>query len=316
MKITHLINLNDSQQLSRLVWLALAALLIVIVAFGGYYYWDRYVYLNDESLLDMGVASLEEMVRENPEDPDARTALAQYYLENGAYPKAIEQAQQVLKSYPDNDDALFIQGMAFVQSGQTEAAVAPLEKFTAMRREAPMAGADTILETALYFLGASYVQMDQPTEAVTVLAEALTINRADADAMYQLGLAYAMNDQHELAMEQFQNAVRFVPDFAEAYDGMETSYAALGMTHHVAYARGMSAFSQRDYEAAYADLESAAANLSDFAPVYLGLGLALEQLGDLPAAQSNLEHVLALDPDNFMANNAYGRIQLLLSENE
>ncbi len=316
MKISNWFDINDSRQLSRLVKLALAAVLILIVVFSGYYYWDRYIHLGDKSPLDIGVEHLEEMVRENPEDPEARIALAQYYYEYGVYDKAIEQSQQVRSAYPDNDSALFILGMSYIQAGQTEAAFEPLEQFAASRQESPMAQSDTTLETVLYFLGQAYVQTNQPDKAVTVLVKALEINHTDADAMYQLGLAYATNGRHDLAVQQYQNAVRFVPDFTEAYAGMAESYKAQGMQGHVTYASGMEAFAQKDYESARAYLESAVANLPDFAPAYLGLGLVQEQLGNLQEAQANLEHVLELEPGDFMANHAIGRIQLTLSETE
>lgn len=314
MKISNLIDLQDSRQLSRMVWLALTAVLLVIVAFSGYYYWDRYIHVGDRSPLEIGVEHLEAMVRENPQDPQARVALAQYYFENGVYEKAIEQSQQVLAAYPDDDNALFVLGMSYIQSGQTEAAFESLLQFADIRREAPMARTDTVLETALYFLGQSYVETNQPDKAIDVLQEALLINAADADAMYQLGLAYALQGQHKEAITQYEEAVRFVPDFIEAYSGMIASYSALDMVDHVAYARGMEAFSLKDYETARTHLDVATANLPDFAPAFVGLGLVQEQMGDLQGAQSSFEYVLELDPGNFMATHALGRVQLRLSE--
>jgi tetratricopeptide (TPR) repeat protein len=132
--------------------------------------------------------------------------------------------------------------------------------------------------------------------------------------MFQLGLAYTQTDQHELALEQYHNAVRFVPDFAEAYHGMIASYSALDKPSYVAYARGMEAFALNDFEVAQIHLENAAASLSDFAPAFLGLGLAYEQLGDLAAAREQLLYAQQLDPENFMAENALGRIGLITNE--
>ncbi|VAW42522.1 hypothetical protein MNBD_CHLOROFLEXI01-1459 [hydrothermal vent metagenome] len=316
MKITNLIDLQDSRQLRRMVWLALAAVLIVAASFGGYYYWDRYIYLDDRSPLEIGVEHLEEMVRQNPQDPQTRVALAQYYFENGVYEKAIAQSEQVLAAFPDNDNALFVLGMSYIQSGQTEAAFEPLLQFADIRRESSMPRTDTVLETALYFLGQSYVETNQPDKAVEVLTEALLINAADADAMYQLGLAYTLQGQHEEAIGQYAEAVRFVPDFIEAYGGMITSYSALDWVDYVAYARGMEAFSLKDYETARTHLDVAATNLPEFAPAFVGLGLVQEQLGDLQGAQANFEYVLELDSGNFMATHALGRVQLKLDEQE
>lgn len=315
MKIANLINSRDSNQLARLVWITFAAILLVIVAFTSYYYWDRYVHVGDKSPVDLGVENLEQLVRENPQDPEARVALAQYYFQNGAYSDSLAQADQVLEAYPDNENAVYVLGMSYVQLGQFEAAIKPLQQFADIRSEGQMANADSTLETALYYLGTSYVHLNQPNEAITALAQALEIIPTDADAMYQLGLAYGQTDQHELAVEQYINAVRFVPDFTEAYHGMVESYTALSRPNYVAYARGMEAFSLKDYEGARPHLEEAIAGLPEFAPAYVGMGLVLEQFGELEEAKTHLERALTLDPGNFLANHALGRVQMLIDEN-
>ena len=79
--------------------------------------------------------------------------LARSYLISGQDAQALRQAEQVLNLYPDNTDALLLAGMAHVRMDQPEAALAPLERFVALRREQPMAGADNLLETAYYYLG-------------------------------------------------------------------------------------------------------------------------------------------------------------------
>ena len=52
------------------------------------------------------------------------------------------------------------------------------------------------------------------------------------------------------------------------------------------------------------------------AQVYLGLGLAREQLGDLVSAQEYFKRALALDADNFTAYNALKRVQTAMSPGE
>lgn len=307
---------TDTHLLNRIVFLTLGAVVLVVVSFGGYYYWDRYVHLGDPSPLALGVAALEEKVREDPQDPEVRVALAQYYYENGIYDKAITQAQQVLENYPKHEGALFVLGLAYTGSGNVEAAIEPLEQFVTIRREAEMASTDSLLETALYFLGENYVELHRPSEAIAILSEALVINRIDADAMYQLGLAYAMDEKPELALEQYHNAVRFVPDFFEAYSAMAESYRMLSMPSHVDYARGMETFAQGDYAQARKYLEKAVKNLPDFVPALVGMGLTYESLGDLQSAQTNLEQALLLEPDNFMASHALARVQMSLNDNQ
>jgi tetratricopeptide (TPR) repeat protein len=295
--------------LDRLVRMTFIALILVVVGFGAYYYWDRYIHLGDESPVEKGAAYLEEQVRENPNDPAVRIALAHFYLQSGAYERSIEQANQILSAMPEDQNGLFFLGMSYAYLKQPEEAIEPLSKFVIIREQGEMAGLDSELQRALYFLGDSYFKTGRPDEAVASLTRALEINRTDADAMYVLGQVYASLGKHAQALEQYQNAVRFVPDFTEAYQGMLESYSALDHSSYVAYAKGMEALTMDDLETALTYLESAADGLSDFAPAYLGLGLTYEKLGNAQQATMNLQRALELDPDNYMASHALGRIQ-------
>jgi tetratricopeptide (TPR) repeat protein len=301
--------INDDRSLTRLVRLALAAFILVTVAFGGYYYWDRYVSVGDQSPLEHGAAQLEAFVRENPNDPDARMTLAQYYYDNFAYDEALEQSLQVLAALPESDGAMLVAGLSYYKLNDTENALLQLEQFAAIHRESPMASTDKLLEMALYFIGEMYVADYQPDKAIPALEEALQIDFTDADAMYQLGLAYAQSNQPEMAVAQYQNAVRFVPDFFEAYSGMADAYAQMAEPAYVDYARGMQAYTQQDYQDALPLLQRAVSSLPDYAPAHLGLGLVYEAMGDLDLAEASVLKTLELAPNDYMANHALGRIQ-------
>jgi tetratricopeptide (TPR) repeat protein len=100
-----------------------------------------------------------------------------------------------------------------------------------------------------------------------------------------------------------------VPDFVEVYQAMIDSYSAMGQPDYATYARGMEAFAQKDYQQAVSHLERATEALPEFAPAFLGLGLTYENLGDLPRALSAIQRALELDPGDFAAQQAFGRIQ-------
>ncbi|MBU0491243.1 MAG: tetratricopeptide repeat protein [Chloroflexi bacterium] len=311
-RIVQKLRLPSTPAIQRAVWITLAALIASLVLFGGYYIWDRYVHLGDQSPISLGIEHLEKAVREDPQNAEARVALAQHYLAAGQYEKAVEQVNQVLILYPENTSALLIAGIAHVRLNQPEAALGPLEKLVALRKDQPMAKTDTVLETAYYFLGESYVKLNRPAEAIPALEAALVVTPTDADALYQLGLAYQASGQHETALERYHKAVRLVPDFAEAYHGMIDSYSTLNRPDHVTYARGMEAFSHQDYETARTHLENATQALPDFAPAFLGLGLTYEGLGQLEAALSAVQRALELNPNDFATQQTLGRIQAAL----
>jgi len=301
--------LNDDRILKRMVLLMAIAVGVVFLTFGGYYYWDRYVRLGDQSPLERDIAALEEAVREDPQDPERRVALAEYYLGKGLYSEALKQAGEVLKAFPDNDRALLVQGIAYVRTEDYQAAIAPLEAFVNLRKDSPMANTDIALETAYYFLGESYMALNQPENAIQPLEAAIKIERTDADALYQLGVAYLETGQPEEALPYLERAVRLVPDFTEAYTAMVDVYKAEGKDDHVAFARGMKAFAMGEYETAQAQLEAATQALPEFAPAFVGLAMTYEKQGNLEAAMQAAERALQLAPEDFSAQQTYGRIQ-------
>lgn len=302
----------STKNLQRLVILLLVLIGVVLIGFGGYYYWDRYVHLGDKSPLDLNIEHMEQAIRDDPQNPEPRVALAEFYLTKGLNQDAAQQAGQVLEAYPDNQGAMLITGIAQVRLNQPEAALPPLEQFVAARKDQQMAQTDTALETAYYFLGESYLKLERAEDAIEVLEAALVINRTDADAMFQLGQAYQTAGRYEDAIAQYHEAVRFVPDFTEAYTGMIDSYGALNQADYVAFARGMQAFTLQDYDTAKTHLEYAVDALPEFAPAFLGLGLTLEKLDQPEVALKAIQRAIELDPNNFAAQQAHGRLQTVI----
>lgn len=299
----------STQTIQRVFWITLALFFVVLLSFVAYYIWDRYTHPEDQTPAELEIARMETAVYQQPQDPELRLVLAESYLQVGWYARALEQANQVLRQHPENASASLIAGISHVRLDRPQEALGPLHDFVALRKDGPMARTDTALEAAYYFLGESYLRLGRPAEAIQPLEAALLISPVDADALYQLGLAYDAGGQPELAVQKYQKAVRLVPDFVEVYQAMADSYSALNRHEHVTYAQGMVAFSQKDYRSAASRLERATEALPDFAPAFLGLGLAYENLGNLQPALSAIQRALELDPGDFAAQQALGRIQ-------
>ena len=302
----------DDRRILRLVLLTFALVIVVGISFGAYYYWDRYVHLGDQSPVDLAEQHLQQQVRENPQDPGLRVALASLYFKDGKTEQAIDQAHQVLEKYPEDGDALLILGLSYTQLGEVLSAVGYLEEFADLHRSSPMKDTDLVLETALYYLGQNYLAQNQPLMAEMVLREALGIERTDADAIYLLGQAYAQQNKPELAIEQYHNAVRFVPDFAEAYHAMAESYFNLGKHDYANYALGAQAYSLGDNDKALEYLLVSVEGSPDFAPSQLTLGLTYEKIGDLEKAKGHVTRSFELDPSSYVAEHALGRIKAVL----
>lgn len=303
--------------IEQLIWITAISLLVVAASFSGYYYWDRYVALNDSSPAEMAIDELEKQIRENPDDIQLRMMLTEKYYQTGQYQSCIEQSYMIIEQYGDTyDGAYFLAGMSYLMLGDQEEGIPVLERFVELRSALPMAQIDDVLQTAYYYLGITYYDRAEYDLAIPYLEKALEVNHTDADSMYKLGQAFAGTGQHELALEQYHEAVRFVPDYHEAYQGMIDSYTVLNLSDKVSYARGMQLFVEKDYQTAIVHLYSSYETDPDFVPNLLGLGLVYEQLGDYDVALLYINKVLQLDPNNFMANNVVGRIQQLIQEED
>jgi tetratricopeptide (TPR) repeat protein len=301
-------NMPD-RELRRAVWIAGAFLVVLAVLSFGYYYVDRYVRLGNQSASDSGTQKLEQAVRDSPQSPEARMALAQQYLNDGMYAQAIDQAEQVLNVYPDRQDALLIAGTALTRANRPQEAVAKLEALVKSLEDNQQAVNNTALEAAYYFLGQDYNALGQHDKALTALESALKYNPTDADTLYQAGLAAQATKQYDKAVDYYNHATRLVPNYTEAYSGLIDSYTALNQPDNVAYARGMQAFSNADYKTAQTHLEYAVKALPKFAPAYYGLALTYEKLNRTSDAFRVIQSAMQLDRNNIAIQQAYGRIQ-------
>jgi len=307
------VNVWRSAWLDRAVWVTGILLLFTTLGFGVFYYRDRYVHPN-EPLVERQTRHFEELVREDPANPALRVAIARGYLHQGLVDQAIQQGLEALKLDENNIDALMLLSEAYLEKGDEEQAIAHLERIVELNRDNPFADIDPRMNFVYYDLGELYYKRGEYEKAIEALKGALKVDRTDADARYLLALTYQAQGDHQLAVREFQKALRYVPDFAEAYQGLKASYEALGMTTEAAYAEAMVAFAQGAYEEAARQLEAVLQEAPDYAPAYLGLGLTYEKLGQKEKAVSALQRYLETHPDSLAARHALGRLGVRVEE--
>ena len=304
---------SNTYQLQRIIILLAILLVVAVVSFAGYYYYDRY-YQPQPRIAQQTIAQAEQALREDPQNTGKRLNLAEIYMLNRRYDDAIARAVEVMTVEPDNQRAWLVLGVANALKGNPADAIDPLEKFLEANKDAEMPGLNKSLQSAAYYLGDSYLKLNQPDKAVTALEKAVDWSQTDADAMYKLGLAYASVNRFEEAVNMFHKATVFVPNYTEAYAGMGNVFDATNQPDLANYARGMVAFSTKDYNRALDLLQKSASAKSDFAPTFDGLGMTYEAMNDLPNAKAAFEKALVLDPNDFTASNGVQRVTALLNK--
>ena len=304
---------SNTYQMQRIVMLTGIVLVVATASFAGYYYYDRY-YRPQPKIAEMGIAQAEQAVRDDPNNPEKRLNLAETYMVNRRIDDALKLANEVMVNYPENQHAWLLVGVASNLNSQYQDAIPPLEKFLEANKDAEMPGLNKALQSAAFYLGDSYLKLNQYDKAVVVLQKAVDWSQTDSDAMVRLGMAYNGVGRFEEAVTMFENAAKFVPNYTEAYEGMAVSFDALKENDLSVYARGMVAFSKKDYKTALDMLLKAVQAKPDFIPIYDGLGLTYEARNDLKNAKASYETAVKLFPDDFTAKTGLQRVNALLNK--
>jgi tetratricopeptide (TPR) repeat protein len=289
------------------IWLLGLAVIISLVAFGLYYYNDRYVH-PDQTVLERQAQQLEEMVKKNPQNADLRVNVAAYYLQAGLVDQAIQQSNEGLKIQPDNQGAFLVLGEAYNQKGDLDNAIKNYTRFLDLNKGNSLAGIDTRIEGAYYDLGRIYDRQGKLKEANDSLHKAIAIDNTDADALYALGVVYQEQKDNANAVKEFEEALRFDPTYGPPYQGLVVSYTALDRPTDAAYAQAMVTFTEGKYGDAATQLEAVLKQSPGLTKAYFGLGLAYEKLGRLDQSASALEKYAEAYPNDIGGQDALARV--------
>jgi tetratricopeptide (TPR) repeat protein len=292
---------------NRLIFVFALVLAIGIPLIGVLYVLDQF-HPAGPSLIDRDIAVAEEAVTSDPNLLSARLGLAQAYAKAGRFADAVAQYDQILNVEPDAGGALLGRGSARIELDQLDAAKTDFQRVVDLARGGEMARYDPQLESAYFSLGTIALRQGDPKEATVALADAININRTDADALNLLGTALLQAGEPERAVTATRQAIALVPvGWCEPYAQLERAYTALRDTAGAQYAAGMGAFCEGRPEAA----RTALLRLVDgayAADALVGLGLLAEQENDTAGARAAYTKVLATDPQNFAATTGLGRV--------
>jgi tetratricopeptide (TPR) repeat protein len=299
--------LADDRQLTT--WIRRLTLLLIVgtLAFAAVYLFDRWR-PSPPAIVDQRLAALEEAVRANPADVAARGGLADVYVEKGRYEEAVAQYTAILATDQFTERARYGRGAAYVALSQLDMAAADFQAVVDIAKGGEMANVDPRLQAAYYQLGSIALKQAKPAEAIGLLEKALTINRADADALYLLGTAYAAVGRSLDAITVLRASVVFVPTgWTEPYLGLADAYTRSGQTALAAWAQAMA-----DLGAGKADLAEQALNGLTGGEAALdaaiGLGYLHEGRGNPAAAATWYTRALQLDPKSTAARMGLGRV--------
>lgn len=297
----------DDRQLNRWIKRVVALLVVGTIAFVAFYTFDRWRPATTP-IVDQRLATLEQAVRDKPDDVASRGQLADTYVAKGRFDDALVQYNAIVAGGTDVELATYGRAGAYMGLVQLDNAAKDYQAVVDIARGGEMANVDPMLEAAYYSLGSIAMQQAKPADAITFLEKALAIKRSDADALYLIGTAYVATGATDKAETVLRAAVAFVPiGWKEPYTALAEGFTKAGKTAMAEWASAMA-----DLAAGKPDLAEprllAIADGDAALDAAIGLGLLYETKGDTATAAQWYGKALAKSPDNAAARLGMGRV--------
>jgi len=218
---------SSGSRINLFIKLVIVLIIASGAAFAGFYFYNQRQ-MGMEAKVSRASTALEKQVSKNPLNADARVALAQAYINEGEYDKAIDQLKEALRINSEHQSAIVYMGIAYMKKEDNKNA----EKY--FMREIEMFGGagfkyeNKYLEEAFFNMAVINFQKKDYDKALQFAAQATEIGRSDADNQFMMGRIYLAKGSYEEAVIKFQEATKFDPKFADAHYGLGQAYEKLG----------------------------------------------------------------------------------------
>ena len=164
---------------------------------------------------------LELALKSAPKEPRVLTALWSVYSVQGAYEKALGVASDVPAESPMSRKAQFLAALSFIDLRRLDGAIKAL---TVLESESP----SPVLENALGVVRLRRGGSTGAVEAAPFFSRAVAAEPGNADYLFNLGYAYALSGNSELALSTLREVVRHDAASGDAHIVMSAVLAGSG----------------------------------------------------------------------------------------
>ncbi len=165
-----------------------------------------------------GLAEVQKMLEDNPDDLDAQLRRALIYGEKKEYAKAIEQLNGILQVKPGELKVRDYLAYLYEESKEYPKAI---EAYQLNIRHDP-----SYIDSHLH-LGVLQYRIKAYSEAVAHLGEAIRLNPKQPEPYIVKGLAFLQMEQFESASQTFEEGLRYNPKNADLHFNLGTAYDKL-----------------------------------------------------------------------------------------
>ncbi len=257
------------------------------------------------------LAKAEECIRKNPKSVDALVARADVYASKGDFDLALADANKAVAGSPASGDIRYRRGLIFdkkarntflkdeasaktIRKEASEAAYADFDKALELD---PKKGEALVVKTTLrrYFMGSGYSTLKPDYDRAIEILSKIGNTRNLANAYYERGNSYSLEQKNDLAIADFTSAIKLNPDHVGAYSLRATVHSSPFFNP------------KRDVDAAIADYTKVI-TLEPGAYWYTNRAALFEEKGDRAKAIADYRAALALEPNNYTAKTQLAKL--------
>jgi tetratricopeptide (TPR) repeat protein len=206
--------------------------------------------------------------------PDAANyfKVGQGEMSRGRFPEAIENFNRALRIEPAYQDALFLLGICYRETGKDEEALRAFRKILEINRK---------FEPAYLYMASIYTDRGQLRQAEEAIGQAMAVNARSAQATYALGVLAYRRGRLEESIKYWEKAADMDKTLAAAFGNMAVARYNLG-----------------NFREALSLIQTAV-RLKPMKYEYsFNLGWILRRLGDVKGAERAFSEVLKLGKDS------------------
>jgi tetratricopeptide (TPR) repeat protein len=160
-------------------------------------------------------------------DPGDHFARGEAHYKGQQYEPAVKELREAIKQSPDWEDPHYVLALSLTELGRPEEAIAEFKQVIAFALK------DEAKILPYYNMGNAYADLGKYEDAIKAYQQAIQLNlklpgRPRASPHNNLGLALAALNRIEEAADEFNIAVKLLPDYAEAHFNLGVAYVQLG----------------------------------------------------------------------------------------
>jgi len=206
------------------IGLVLAAAVLLSGAYLGYTVWKQRAI---ERAADPAARAIETFyadVEEEPTDPQARIRLAEALASAGRYNEAVRELNIALELDPEHTGAHIVLGIVAIMQKDHEAAESYFMRVLELTEGMQFEQVSTTRELAFFYLGESALDRGYYEEAIGYFKAAIRINRSASNYYFGLGVALKGIGDSAGAIDNFEIALTFDPNYAQAHYELGQAY--------------------------------------------------------------------------------------------